>query len=148
MEVGERIKTEIERLRKEVEASRNRYLELFIESLKRNSVEVVLSNNPSEDAEKFGDRAFVSSAASVAADTGVIFFSGSDVKRASALADHHVVIVERETLMPDIISAYKLALLKGEEIFASSSASKTADIEGRLVWGMHGPRRFTVILER
>ena len=136
---------EIERLKEKVEMKLDYYLKLLIESLNRNSVEVIFSNDPIKEAKKF-DEAFVSFASSVAADTGVIFFTGSDLKR-SALAEHHVVIVKKEAIMPDIISAYRLASLKDKGVFASSSASKTADIEGKLVWGMHGPRKFTVILD-
>ncbi|MBO8182700.1 MAG: LUD domain-containing protein [Archaeoglobus sp.] len=121
------------------------YFKMLIEALERNSVEVILSPNPKEEAKKYAG-AVVGFAASAAADVGVIFFTGSELKR-SALADHHVAVVERGAIMPDIIAAYRLALSKSGKILASSSASKTADIEGKLVWGMHGPRKFTVILE-
>lgn len=126
------------------EVDRVNYFKMLIEALERNSVEVILSPNPKEEAKKYAG-AVVSFAASAAADTGVIFFT-DDLKR-SALADHHIAIVERGAIMPDILAAYRLALSKSGKVFASSSASKTADIEGKLVWGMHGPKRFTVILE-
>jgi len=136
---------EIEKLKEEVERDLHHYLNLLTQSLKRNSVEVILSDKPIEEAKKF-EKAFVSFASSVAADTGMVFFARKDL-RSAALTEHHVAIIKKESIMPDIISAYKLALQKDGEVFASSSASKTADIEGKLVWGMHGPKKFTVILE-
>jgi L-lactate dehydrogenase complex protein LldG len=137
------LEKEVERLKREVERNFDHYLNMLIEALKRNSVDFVISEDPGEADFK---SALVSKAASVAADTGVVFFSGSELKRRSALAEHHVAILTKDRIMPDIISAYKLALLSGREIFATSSASKTADIEGKVVWGMHGPRKFTVVL--
>ena len=168
--LDENIQKEVEEKRKEVESDLERFLSMLIEALHRNSVNVVVSKNPIDEANKFCDDNFgsiennldnlhldfstkpecvVSHALSVVADTGVVFFSGTKLKITSALADHHVAVILKEAIMPDMISAYKLALIKSgdEEIFASSSASKTADIEGKLVWGMRGPRKFTVILE-
>ena len=114
--------------------------------LRRNGVEVVLSKNPKEDAKNFKN-AFVCEAASAAEDTGIIFFVGLENRKKAALADHHVAIVWRRDIKKDVVSAYLHALSKGEYVFASSSPSKTADIEGKLVYGMHGPRKFTVIIE-
>jgi len=130
------------------------------EALARNNVELILSSEPEAAAKRFeadpeGPKAagepgsMVSRALSVAADTGLMFFSGKELQAAMGLAEHHVVVVKRSALTPDVLTAYRLALEKAgaEEVFASSSASKTSDIEGKLVWGMHGPRKLTVILE-
>ena len=119
----------------------------LVEALKKNGVEVVVSENPEEEVKKFKD-AFVCEAASAAEDVGIIFFVGLENRRRVALADHHVAIVRKEDVKEDVVSAYFHALSKGEHVFASSSPSKTADIEGKLVYGMHGPRKFTVILEK
>ncbi len=117
-------------------------IEHFLESLRRNSVEIV----DEFDAGKFKD-AHVSEALSAAADTGIIFFGGFEEAKKSALAEHHVAIVKREVICRTTIEAYQLATSKSKFVFASSSASKTADIEGKLIWGMHGPRRFTVVVK-
>ncbi|AGK60660.1 hypothetical protein Asulf_00642 [Archaeoglobus sulfaticallidus PM70-1] len=121
-------------------------MEKLIEALKRNSVEVIISEDPHREAEKYSN-VFVCEAASAAEDTGIIFFVGFEKRKNAALAAHHVAIVKKADIMPDTISAYLHAAKKGDIVFASSSASKTADIEGKLVWGMHGPKKLTVILE-
>ena len=118
----------------------------LVEALKRNGAEVILSKNPIEDAKKF-EGAFVCEAASAAEDTGIIFFVGLEERKKAALAEHHVAVVWKRDVKRDVISAYFHALSKGEFVFASSSPSKTADIEGKLIFGVHGPRTFTVILE-
>lgn len=117
-------------------------LKTLVESLKRNSVEVVFSSNQGAVTDSF-----VCEALSAAADTGIIFFGGFENRKRAALAEHHIAVVRKDVVCRDTIEAYRLAASKSRFIFASSSASKTADIEGRLIWGMHGPRKFTVILE-
>ncbi len=112
-------------------------VEKFVESLKRNNVELIT---------EIPENAYVTEAVSAAADTGLIFFAGYDEAKKSALADHHVAIVRKEVIRETIIEAYALAS-KHKYIFASSSASKTADIGGKLVWGMHGPRKFSVVIK-
>jgi L-lactate dehydrogenase complex protein LldG len=124
------------------EAELDDLLKIFVESLKRNFVNVIFSSNLNADPDSF-----VSEALSAAADTGIIFFGGFDERKKAALAEHHIAIVRRDVVCRDTVEAYKLAASKSRFIFASSSASKTADIEGKLIWGMHGPRKFTVILE-
>ena len=91
----------------------------------------------------------VSYAESAAADTGMIFFSGEELRASSTLAETHVAIVKKDSIMPDTLSAFKLAIKKskGKNVFSTSSASNSADIEGKRVWGMHGPREFIVVIE-
>ncbi|MBE8538622.1 LUD domain-containing protein [Geoglobus acetivorans] len=116
------------------------------ESLKHNGVEVIVTDNAEKEIQKFGN-AHVSIALSADENTGIVFFGGFEEKKNAGLADHHVVILKTDDVKSDIISAYRHALNKSGMLFASSSASKTADIEGKLVFGMHGPRKLTVIIE-
>lgn len=116
------------------------------ESLRGNGVEVIVTDNANGEVQKF-ENAHLSIALSADENTGVIFFGGFEEKRKAGLADHHVVVLKAEDVKNDIISAYRHALSKSDMLFASSSASKTADIEGKLVFGMHGPRKLTVIIE-
>ncbi len=112
-------------------------VEKFVEALKRNNVEVIT---------EIPEDAHVTEAVSAAADTGVIFFAGYEEAKKSALADHHVAVVRKEVIKENLVEAYALAS-KHKYVFASSSASKTADIEGKLIWGMHGPRKFSVVIK-
>lgn len=125
------------------EAELDELLKTLVESLKRNSVNVVFSPNHVDP----DGNVFVCEALSAAADTGIIFFGGFENRKKAALAEHHIAVVRREVVCRDVVEAYRLAASKSRFIFASSSASKTADIEGKLIWGMHGPRKFTVVLE-
>ena len=122
-------------------------LKTLVESLRRNSASIIFSSNPAEHEVSAEPESFVCEALSAAADTGIIFFGGFENRRRAALAEHHIAVVRREVVCRDVVEAYRLAASKSRFIFASSSASKTADIEGKLIWGMHGPRRFTVVLE-
>jgi|Deesub1362A_J573_1020465.scaffolds.fasta_scaffold00242_13 L-lactate dehydrogenase complex protein LldG len=124
-------------------------MDRLISSLRRNGVEVVVSKNPEKDAETFFNRldCLVSRALSVAEDTGILFFGGFEERRKAGLVEHHIAIVKRDDIKRDTISAYFHALRKSNVVFAVSSPSKTADIEGKLIVGMHGPKKFTVILE-
>ncbi|MEM2022826.1 MAG: LUD domain-containing protein, partial [Archaeoglobaceae archaeon] len=77
----------------------------------------------------------------------IIFMGGFENRKNASLAEHHIVVLKAEDIRKDVISAYNFASSKSNCIFASSSPSKTADIEGKTVFGMHGPRKLTVILE-
>ncbi len=118
----------------------------MIETLKARGVEVIVTDNAEKEAKKFRD-AHISRALSADGRTGVIFFGGFQEKRSAGLAFHHVAIIREEDIKEGIISAYTHATLKSDSVFASSSPSKTADIEGKLIFGMHGPKKFTVIVE-
>lgn len=116
------------------------------EMLRRNGSDVLVVRDASEVLERFRDT-HVSHALSADERTGVIFLGGVEDKKESALAEHHVIVLREEDIMEDVLSAYHHARARSNHIFATSSPSKTADIEGKLVFGMHGPRRVTVIIE-
>ena len=118
----------------------------LIEIFRKNGIDVVVSKNPEIVAGQF-EGAKISTALSVAKDTGVIFMGGERERVESALADHHVVVVKREVIRSDTVSAFIEAEKKERIVFSSNSPSKTADIEGELIFGMHGPKKLTVILE-
>ncbi|MDH4039052.1 MAG: LUD domain-containing protein [Gammaproteobacteria bacterium] len=68
------------------------------------------------------------------------------------LSEHHIVVVDATRLVPDMESAWKRI---GEETAKSgrprginfiAGPSSTGDIEGKLVYGAHGPRNWHVIL--
>ncbi len=122
------------------------WMEWLIETLEKNGIQVIVSQNSEKIASKF-EGAKISYALSVAEDTGIIFMGGEKDREESALAEHHVVIVKKDVIMPDTISAFLEAKKKERIIFASNSPSKTADIEGELIFGMHGPAKLTAILE-
>jgi len=122
-------------------------MEKIIQTLQKNGIEVLISEDPEKTALEFKN-AHVSSAISVAEDTGIIFMGGEEERVKSALADHHVIIVKRDAVMPDTVSAFLEARKRERIIFASNTPSKTADIEGMLIFGMHGPVKLTVILEK
>ena len=119
----------------------------LVESLRRNSVEIVDINDLDVNKiEKEKENVVISEALSAAADTGIIFLGNFDEAKRVGLAEHHVIIIKKEVIRKTTIEAYKLAVSKADYVFASSSASKTADIEGKLIWGMHGPRKLSVVI--
>lgn len=132
-------------------------LEKFLEALERNSVKYIVTSDPEGEAKRYGrffeggvreERSIISYAESAAADTGIIFFSGEDLRASSALAEVHVAIVKKDSITPDTLSAFRLAIEKsgGRDVFSTSNASNSADIEGKRVWGMHGPKEFLVVV--
>ncbi len=114
------------------------------EVLRENGAEVIVTDNA--ESLKF-ERVHVSHALSADERTGIIFMGGFEEKRGAALAEHHVIILREEDVKENAVEAYRHAVMKSDCIFASSSPSKTADIEGKLVYGMHGPKKLTVVIE-
>ena len=70
----------------------------------------------------------------------------------SVLPPHHVVIVRKSQLLPDLTAAYELLAQKyagsGYPSYMGfiTGPSRTGDIERILVLGAHGPKRLTVLL--
>ena len=68
------------------------------------------------------------------------------------LSEHHIVLVDSTRLVPDIEQAWLRINREMEQtgrprgINFIAGPSSTADIEGKLVYGAHGPRQWHVIL--
>lgn len=68
------------------------------------------------------------------------------------LSEHHIVVVDSSRLVPDMEAAWRRIESETAEngrprgINFIAGPSSTADIEGRLVYGAHGPRHWHVIL--
>jgi L-lactate dehydrogenase complex protein LldG len=85
------------------------------------------------------------------AQTGsVLLTSRSAGGRAlSVLPPHHIVLVRREQLIPDLSEAFALLKKKYNGDYPSfisfiTGPSRTGDIERVLVLGAHGPRKLTI----
>lgn len=68
----------------------------------------------------------------------------------SVLPPHHVVLVRREQLLPDLPAAFALLKSKYSENYPSfmsviTGPSRTGDIERILVLGAHGPKKLTIL---
>ncbi len=91
----------------------------------------------------------ITSADAALAETGSIIISAGPgrSRAASLLPPIHIALVPISKLLPDIFSW--TAKRKDEipsQIVLISGPSKTADIEQTLVVGVHGPKRFIVVL--
>ncbi len=98
-------------------------------------------------------QATVTLADALIAQTGSVFVSAACGGRgASVVAPCHIVYATTKQLVPDLVTALRIATAQGrleKNSFACviSGSSRTADIEKILVQGAHGPMRLVVILE-
>jgi L-lactate dehydrogenase complex protein LldG len=87
------------------------------------------------------------------AQTGSLLISGPSAggRALSILPPHHVVVAQRNQMVPDLASALRQARAKYGAKWPSflgfvTGPSRTGDIERILVLGAHGPKRLTVFL--
>jgi L-lactate dehydrogenase complex protein LldG len=104
----------------------------------------------SREAIAFTD-AGVTSADYGLADTGslVIFTESNESRLLSLLPPCHIAVIERSKIVPSLDDVYRLRPLPGAESSAMvviTGPSRTADIEMRLVRGVHGPGEIHVIV--
>jgi L-lactate dehydrogenase complex protein LldG len=98
-------------------------------------------------------QATVTLADALIAQTGSVFVSASCGGRgASVVAPCHIVYANAKQLVPDLVTALRIATADGRldrNSYACviSGSSRTADIEKILVQGAHGPMRLVVIVE-
>lgn len=87
------------------------------------------------------------------AQTGSVLITsaGCGGRAISILPPHHVVVANRDQLLPDLLSAFALMRQKYGAHYPSTISfitgpSRTGDIERILVLGAHGPKRLTILL--
>jgi L-lactate dehydrogenase complex protein LldG len=93
----------------------------------------------------------VTSADYALADTGslVIFTESNESRLLSLLPPCHIAVVESSQLVPSLDDVFRLRPLPGADSSAMvviTGPSRTADIEMRLVRGVHGPGEIHVII--
>ncbi|TWT42284.1 Lactate utilization protein C [Phycisphaerae bacterium RAS1] len=103
------------------------------------------------DESLFAVRAAVTGVAAAIAETGsIVIESGGGVSRSASLVPPlHVAIVLESQLLPDLLD-YFAAGSRSPPTCATliTGPSKTADIEGILVTGVHGPGRVVILVVR
>ena len=85
------------------------------------------------------------------ADTGslVIFTESQEPRLLSLLPPCHIAVIESSRIVPSLDDVFRLRPLPGAESSAMiviTGPSRTADIEMRLVRGVHGPGEIHVII--
>lgn len=115
--------------------------EIALELAKRPGFEGI-ELNTTYDRERIEDYQFgITRAAGAIAETGsIILKDKSTSARLGALSPWtHAAILDPENLWPDVPTALKQVLDDDPSIILVTGPSKTADVEGILVEGVHGP---------
>ena len=92
--------------------------------------------------------------AGACATTGTVALDGGRGQGRRALTllpDLHICVVGEEQIVetvPELVRLLEPAAVEGRPIVLVSGPSATSDIELERVEGVHGPRRFVVIVER
>lgn len=93
----------------------------------------------------------ITSADYALADTGslVIFAKSNESRLLSLLPPCHIAVINSSRIVPSLDDVLRLRLLPGDQSSAMiviTGPSRTADIEMRLVRGVHGPGEIHVII--
>ncbi|HEY4330145.1 MAG TPA: lactate utilization protein [Phycisphaerae bacterium] len=99
----------------------------------------------------FGCDAAVTECRGGLADSGsILVWSTPEFGRSSTLVTPvHVVLMKASQILPDLVDALELVPRAGEmpsNVVVINGPSKTADIENKLITGVHGPKYLYVIL--
>ena len=153
------------------EAPKERLVEQFTKALEALAGKVVVVRT-SEEAESAIDKilngrtfirscgsreaiatidAGITSADYALADTGslVIFTESNESRLLSLLPPCHIAVIESSRIVPSLDDVFRLRPLPGDRSSAMvviTGPSRTADIEMRLVRGVHGPGEIHVII--
>ncbi|MEN2974397.1 MAG: LUD domain-containing protein [Candidatus Caldarchaeales archaeon] len=80
----------------------------------------------------------------------VIYRASSGIEEAALFApEKHISIISKSKLhyqLNDVEGFLRNVLERGESVFFITGPSSTADIEGEIVRGVHGPRKFYVLI--
>ncbi len=93
----------------------------------------------------------ITSADYALADTGslVVFTESSESRLLSLLPPCHIAVIEESRIVPSLDDVFRLRPLPGDNssaVVIITGPSRTADIEMRLVRGVHGPGEIHVII--
>jgi L-lactate utilization protein LutC len=92
------------------------------------------------------DAAITLADAAIAETGSLVMHSGARRARLASLAPPlHIALVRRETICADVIDALTCLSSQASSAFWITGPSKTADIAGILVRGIHGPGRVAVM---
>lgn len=125
-----------------------------VEQLKQRLVaDGVAAKSETDDETLFSVDMAITGVAAAIAETGTIACEARPIiaRGSSLIPPVHIAVVAAEQLLPDLCDYFNV-LSKRSELPADASLitgpSKTADIEGVLVTGVHGPATVHVVLVR
>ena len=128
------------RFREALQALGGTVIEVVSQAEARAAIEAMVQGRESE----FG----VNEANYALADTGTLVFLGGS-RLVSLLPPRHIAIIERDRILASLDELLRMAPHPAELASAMTlvtGPSRTADIEMRLVRGVHGPGEITVIV--
>lgn len=105
-----------------------------------------------DDDELFGAAGTVTGAAALIAETGSVVCESSPAlpRSASLIVPLHIVVARDDQILPDLCDYFAALARRAAGLPSSVSLitgpSKTADIEGVLVTGVHGPGEVCIVL--
>lgn len=103
------------------------------------------------DAALFSAEASVTGASAAVAETGTVICTtaGGRARGSTLYAPLHIVLIGRSQILPDLCDYFDAACMQGElpsNVNLITGPSKTADIEGVLIVGVHGPGALHVVV--
>jgi L-lactate utilization protein LutC len=100
------------------------------------------------DASFDADAGITDVVAAVAETGSIVVASGPGRSRAAFIAPAvHIAVVREDQIVPDLLDLWPGPTAPPTSLTIVSGPSKTADIEGILITGVHGPGQLHVVLE-